>query len=69
VEPPAPSSASSFVSALVRPITSIGLVATVCYLAIIGIAEARQALLAAFPMLLAFYWGERSALKQPEKKN
>ena len=51
--------------ALVRPVIMVILCGAVCYLAIQGLPEARQALFGAFSILVGALWGERAALKIP----
>ena len=52
-----------------RPAIMLGLTGTVCYLAVLGLPEARAAVLSAFTLLVGALWGERSALKIPGRKD
>ena len=50
----------------VRPIMTLSFTATVIYLAIEGKIEPREIMLV-YGIIMAFYFGERAALKQPHK--
>lgn len=51
---------------IVRPIISFCLIFTLSYLFISGGIEARELLILIGP-IIGFYFGERSALKKPDK--
>ena len=56
-----------WLSANLRNGIAIALTVTVCYLAWIGVDQARTALVNGFMLLIGAIWGERAALKQPGK--
>lgn len=56
-----------WLSTNLRNFIALALCVTVCYLAYIGIEQARTALVNGFMLLIGAIWGERAALKQPGK--
>lgn len=48
-----------------RPLLAVGLTMMVCVLAWQGIVEAQTAVITNFPILIAYLFGERAALKRP----
>ena len=46
---------------------ALALTITICYLAWIGVEQARTALVNGFMLLIGAIWGERAALKRPGK--
>lgn len=56
-----------WLSANLRNAIAIALTVTVCYLAWVGVDQARTALVNGFMLLVGAIWGERAALKQPGK--
>jgi hypothetical protein len=53
----------------IRTIISLCLTAVVCYLAVLGVGEARAALVSTFSVLAGSLFGERAALKRPGEDN
>ena len=59
--------ASSWLHTNLRALILVILAGAVAYLAVLGIAEARGALIQTFTVLVFALWGERAALKIPGK--
>lgn len=62
-----PTVAPGWLHANVRNIILLAVTAVVCYLAILGVAEVRSAVVATFTGLASYLFAERAALKVPGK--
>ena len=62
---PKPMEQSSWLSRHTRPLLLLGLCGIVCGLAVMGVVSAQTAIIDHFPILIAYLFGEKAALKRP----